>query len=205
MYQVNENYPSLPLQPTFNWLTKINDGTPVNCAVSCCFFAECSPQNSKVIENEYLYTSDNVSSTTYFICMDCKGPFVELINKRKAYEGQQEMVRGLLEGKLNEEKSKKQGKGSKEHQIKAEEVLERILETTKEEEHFSVAFGDKKSTLSLSKKTFINGLATSNKKLTVIFLKDSVTATQIVLGQIIKPSILSNHIKDLPSLQQSPA
>ena len=137
--------------------------------------------------------------------MDCKGPFVELINKRKAYEGQQEMVRGLLEGKLNEEKSKKQGKGSKEHQIKAEEVLERILEATKEEEHFSVAFGDKKSTLSLSKKTFINGLATSNKKLTVIFLKDSVIAKQIVLGQIIKPSILSNHINDLRSLQQSPA
>ena len=54
-----------------------NDGTPVNCAVSCCFFAECSPQNSKVIENEYLYTSDNVSSATCFICMDCKGPFVE--------------------------------------------------------------------------------------------------------------------------------
>ena len=56
--------------------------------------------------NNYLYTSDNVSSATCFICMDCKGPFVELIKKRKAYEGQQEMVRGLLEGKLNEEKSK---------------------------------------------------------------------------------------------------
>ena len=149
-----------------------NDGTPVNCAVSCCFFAECSPQNSKVIENEYLYTSDNVSSATCFICMDCKGSFVELIKERKAYEGQQEMVRGLLEGKLNEKKSKNQGKASKVHQIKVEEVLERILEATKEEEDFFVGFGDKKSTLSLSKKTFINGLAASNKKLIVNFLKD---------------------------------
>ena len=149
-----------------------NDGTPVNCAVSCCFFTQCSPQNSKVIENEHLYTSDNVSSATCFICMDCKGSFVELIKERKAYEGQQEMVRGLLEGKLNEKKSKNQGKASKVHQIKVEEVLERILEATKEEEDFFVGFGDKKSTLSLSKKTFINGLAASNKKLIVNFLKD---------------------------------
>ena len=96
--------------------------------------------------------------------MDCKGPFVELIKKRKAYEGQQEMVRGLLEGKLNQEKSKNQGKASKVHQIKSEEVLEKILEATKEEEDFFVRFGDKKSTLSLSKKTFNNGLATSNKE-----------------------------------------
>ena len=118
-----------------------------------------------------------------------QGPFVELIKKRKAYEGQQEMVRGLLQGKLNEEKSKKQGKASKVHQIKAEEVLERILEATKEEEDF-VGFGDKKSTLSLSKKTFLDGLATSNKKLIVNFLKDSVIAKQIVLGQIIKTQYL---------------
>ena len=174
-----------------------NDGTSVNCAVSCCFFAECSPQNSKVIENEYLYTSDNVSSATCFICMDCKGPFVELIKKRKAYEGQQEMVRGLLEGKLNEEKSKNQGKASKVHQIKPEEVLESILEATKEEEDFFVGFGDKKSTLSLSKKTFINGLATSNKKLIVHFLKDSVIAKQIALGQIIKTQYLVHPHKKI--------
>ena len=53
-----------------------------------------------------------------------------------------------------------------------------------------MGFGNKKSTLSLSKKTFTNGLATSNKKLIVNFLKDSVIAKQIVLGQIVKTQYL---------------
>lgn len=60
------------------------------------------------------------------------------------------MVERLLEGKLKEEKSKNQGKASKVHQIKTEEVLKRILEATKEEEDFFVGFGNKKSLYSLS-------------------------------------------------------
>ena len=70
-----------------------------------------------------------------------------------------------------------------------------------------MGFGDKKSTLSLSKKTFINGLATSNKKLIVHFLKDSVIAkqrdengTNICNGNLLYTSKLLNASFFLPVL-----
>ena len=70
----------------------------------------------------------------------------------------------------------------KAHQLKVKDVLECILEATKEGENFYVAIGTN-GFLTISKDVLINGLATNNKKLIINFMKDSIISKHIVLGQ----------------------
>ena len=77
----------------------------------------------------------------------------------------------------------------KAHQFRVEDVLEQVIEATKEEENLFVGFV-KKSSLTLSKNEFINGIVTNNKKLLINFLKDSIVAKHIVLREPIKTHFL---------------
>lgn len=58
----------------------------------------------------------------------------------------------------------------KAHQIRVEDVLKKVIEAKKEEENLFVGFV-KKSSLTMSKNEFINGMVTNNKKLLINFLK----------------------------------
>lgn len=77
----------------------------------------------------------------------------------------------------------------KAHQFRVEDVLEKVIEATKEEENLFVGFV-KKSSLTMSKNEFINGMVTNNKKPLINFLKDSIVAKHIVLGETIKTDFL---------------
>ena len=82
----------------------------------------------------------------------------------------------------------------KAHQFRVEAVLEQVIEATKEEENLFVGFV-KKSSLTLSKNEFINGMVTINKKLLINFLKDSIVAKHIVLGE---PIFFFSHTEKCP-------
>ena len=77
----------------------------------------------------------------------------------------------------------------KAHQFREEDVLERVIKATKEEENLFVGFVTK-SSLTRSKNVFINGMVTNNKKLLINFLKDSIVAKHIVLEKTIKTHFL---------------
>ena len=77
----------------------------------------------------------------------------------------------------------------KAHRFRVEDVLEKILEATKEEENLFVGLL-KKSSLTMSKNEFINGMVTNNKNLLINFLKDSIVTKHVVLGETIKTLFL---------------
>ena len=77
----------------------------------------------------------------------------------------------------------------KAQQFRVKEVLKRVMEATKEEEDLFVGFV-KKSSLTMSKSLFIDGKVTNNKKLLIKFLKDSIIAKHMVLGETIKTQFL---------------
>ena len=77
----------------------------------------------------------------------------------------------------------------KAQQFRVEEVLKRVMEATKKEEDLFVGFV-KKSSLTMSKSLFIDGKVTNNKKLLIKFLKDSIIAKHMVLGETIKTQFL---------------
>ena len=78
----------------------------------------------------------------------------------------------------------------KAQQFRVEEVLKRVMEATKKEEDLFVGFV-KKSSLTMSKSLFIDGKVTNNKKLLIKFLKDSIIAKHMVLGETIKNPVSS--------------
>ena len=85
----------------------------------------------------------------------------------------------------------------KAHQFRVEDVLERVIEATKEEENLFVGFV-RKSSLTMSKNEFINGMVTNNRKLLINLLKDSIVAKHIVPGETIKPHFFLSHTEKCP-------
>ena len=85
----------------------------------------------------------------------------------------------------------------KAHQFRVEDVLKRVTEATKEEENLFVGFV-RKSSLTMSKNEFINGMVTKNRKLLINFLRDSIVAKHIVLGETIKPHFFFSHTEKGP-------
>jgi len=50
----------------------------------------------------------------------------------------------------------------------------------------------------MSKSVFTNGMVINNKKLLINFLKDSIVAKHIVLGETIKPIFFFSHVVKCP-------
>ena len=75
------------------------------------------------------------------------------------------------------------------HQFIVEDVLEKVIGATKEEENLFVGFV-KKSSMTVSKNEFINDMVTNYKKLLINVLKDSIVAKHIILGETIKTHFL---------------
>ena len=117
--------------------------------------------------------------------MGCKQPFVELAKSRRTCEEQDERIRKLFNNSL-----------FKAHQIKVHDVLQRVLKATKEEENLFVGFSNN-STLTLSRNVIINGSVTGNKKLSTNFLKVSIIAKNIVLGQTVSSQYLLQPCKKI--------
>ena len=144
--------------------------------------------------------------------MKCKEPFIKTVKVRKEFEEQQKKMNQLLSATPKSEHSTKitdakqsavqhtpchqlqkrledqHVLSSKElwaHQLKVQDVLESLLEATKEGHNLFIAMMQN-SNLTVSKTEFINGLATNNKKMTVNFLKDAIIAKFIVLGKAVQ-------------------
>ena len=100
--------------------------------------------------------------------MNCKEPFLELAKVKRSYAEKQEKVNKLLMGKnckdvgteqvqiyISKEPEHQTGtvpskRPMKAHQFRVEEVLEKVIEATKEEDNLFVGFV-KKSSLTMSK------------------------------------------------------
>ena len=139
--------------------------------------------------------------------MKCKEPFLELAKVKRSYAEKQEKVNKLLMGKnckdvgteqvqiyISKEPEHQTGtvpskRPMKAHQFRVEEVLEKVIAATKAEDNLFVGFV-KKSSLTMSKNELINGIVTNNKKLLISFLKDSIVAKHVVLGETIKTHFL---------------
>lgn len=126
--------------------------------------------NDKHVDTEQANTKTN--SMTYDECLD------QVSHQQIYVSKESEHQTGISSKRL-----------MKAHQFRVEDVLEWVIEATKEEENLFVGFV-RKSSLTMSKNEFINGMVINNKKLLINFLKDSIVAKQIVLGETIKTHFL---------------
>jgi len=127
-------------------------------------------KNDKHVDTEQANTKTN--SMTYDKCLD------QVSHQQIYVSKESEHQTGISSKRL-----------MKAHQFRVEDVLEWVIEATKEEENLFVGFV-RKSSLTMSKNEFINGMVTNNKKLLINFLKDSIVAKHIVLGETIKTHFL---------------
>ena len=195
-------------------VVKCNNGELPMCAVPCTFFSEYVVQTATIEDHEEFYHKCNPTAASQiqaFVCKKCNEPFLEMAKNQKKLEQSQKRLKAILEevdvnaknakqmeSKLLCESPNKENifckatsdtKELKAHQYEIKEVLYKILEVTKNEDDMFVGV-TKKSSLILSKNILLNGVVTSNKKLIVNFLKDSVLVKYEVIGKTVKTNFI---------------
>jgi len=154
-----------------------------------------------------------------YVCIKCRDPFLDMAKMQKEYEKSKKRLHTVLEGLervdtpysskespnkadknvsttqlpnrklLFAEKEINTTRELKAHQFQLKQVLEEIIEQTKNEVDIFVGIV-KNSSLMISKNVLLNGRVTNNRKLIVNFLKDSVLLKYDVIDRTVKTQYL---------------
>lgn len=187
-------------------------------SVSCSFFSESTPHKASTEENEgfcHQCSAISAAKITNYVCVECRDPFLEMAKMQKKYEKTRQRLHILLEKIETQESSNEKGPNKndictmqlpnrkllfnekesnsktelKAHQFQLKEVLEEIIEQTKNEAEVFVGMV-KNSSLVISENDLLSGKVKNNKKVIVNFHKDSVLAKYDVIDNAVKTQYL---------------